>query len=38
MHPDHWLDEAEARQMLRRIHQLSDHNGAIKPTLGPWLN
>ena len=35
--PEHWLEDAEARQLLRRIHKLSDPNGALTPAFGPWL-
>lgn len=35
--PERWLDDAEARRMLRKIHKLSDPNGAWTPEVGPWL-
>ena len=35
--PERWLDDAEARHLLREIHKLSDPTGALMPEVGPWL-
>ena len=35
--PEHWLEDAEAHRLLRRIHKLSDPNGTLTPEFGPWL-
>ena len=35
--PERWLDEAEARLLLRQIHKLSNTTGELKPEVGPWL-
>ena len=35
--PERWLDDTEARRLLRRIHQLSNPTGASTPEFGPWL-
>ena len=35
--PERWLDDTEARHLLRQIHKLSDPTGIWAPAAGPWL-